>query len=119
MAGRQRFGRKRAERSDRNASPRTSVGPREAVAMTVGIVVGAGIYRTPSLVAAQSPDGGTMMLAWLIGGVISMVGALCYAELASTFPHAGGEYHFLRRAFGRRFAFLYGWSRLTIIQTGS
>src|SRR5687767_9850496 len=48
-----------------------------------------------------------------------MVGALCYAELASAFPHAGGEYHFLSRAFGRRFAFLYGWSRLAIIQTGS
>lgn len=119
MAAKHGFGRRRPGRSDRNASPRPSFGVREAVALTVGVVVGAGIYRTPPLVAAQSRDGETMMLAWLLGGAISMVGALCYAELASTFPHAGGEYHFLRRAFGRRFAFLYGWSRLTIIQTGS
>ncbi|MDP8914348.1 MAG: amino acid permease [Pseudomonadota bacterium] len=87
--------------------------------MIVGIVIGAGIYRTPSIVAAQSDSEAAMLLAWLLGGAVSMVGALCYAELASTFPHAGGEYHFLSRAFGRRFAFLYGWSRLAIIQTGS
>jgi amino acid transporter len=87
--------------------------------MVVGIVVGAGIYRSPSLVAAQSASEATMLLAWALGGAISIVGALCYAELASAFPHAGGEYHFLTRAFGRRFAFLYGWSRLAIIQTGS
>ena len=87
--------------------------------MIVGIVVGAGIYRTPSIVAAQSSSEAAMLLAWLVGGAVSMVGALCYAELASAFPHAGGEYHFLSRAFGRRFAFLYGWSRLAIIQTGS
>ena len=87
--------------------------------MIVGIVIGAGIYRTPSIVAAQSGSETALLLAWLLGGIVSMIGALCYAELASTFPHAGGEYHFLRRAFGRRFAFLYGWSRLAIIQTGS
>jgi len=87
--------------------------------MIVGIVVGAGIYRTPSIVAAQSSSEAAMLLVWLVGGAVSMVGALCYAELASAFPHAGGEYHFLSRAFGRRFAFLYGWSRLAIIQTGS
>jgi amino acid transporter len=87
--------------------------------MVVGIVVGAGIYRSPSLVAAQSASEAAMLLAWVLGGAISVVGALCYAELASAFPNAGGEYHFLSRAFGRRFAFLYGWSRLAIIQTGS
>ena len=60
-------------------------------------------------------------LCWglLLGGLLSVIGALCYAELASAYPHAGGEYHFLGRAFGRRFAFLYGWARLTVIQTGS
>ena len=99
--------------------PRPSLGPWDAAAMTVGIVLGAGIYRTPSLVAAQSGSAGEMLAAWAIGGLISIVGALCYAELSAAFPHAGGEYHFLRRAFGRRFAFLYGWSRLTVIQTGS
>jgi basic amino acid/polyamine antiporter, APA family len=109
----------RTERADLLASPGPRLGAREAVAMIVGIVIGAGIYRTPSIVAAQSHSEAAMLLAWLLGGAVSMVGALCYAELASTFPHAGGEYHFLSRAFGRRFAFLYGWSRLAIIQTGS
>ena len=101
------------------AEPGPSFGAREAAAMVVGIVIGAGIYRSPSLVAAQSASETAMLLAWLLGGAISIVGALCYAELASAFPHAGGEYHFLARAYGRRFAFLYGWSRLAIIQTGS
>lgn len=87
--------------------------------MVVGIVVGAGIYRSPSIVAAQSASEATMLIAWAVGGAVSIVGALCYAELASAFPNAGGEYHFLSRAFGRRFAFLYGWSRLAVIQTGS
>ncbi len=105
--------------SERASGPRPSFGAREAVALVVGIVVGAGIYRTPSIVAAQSASGATMILAWLVGGAISIIGALCYAELASAFPNAGGEYHFLARAYGRRFAFLYGWSRLAIIQTGS
>ena len=99
--------------------PKPSIGVWDAAAMTVGIVLGAGIYRTPSLVAAQSGSSWEMLGAWAIGGLISLVGALCYAELSAAFPSAGGEYHYLRRAFGRHFAFLYGWSRLTIIQTGS
>jgi amino acid transporter len=56
---------------------------------------------------------------WLAGGLISLVGAMCYAELASAFPHAGGDYHFLQRAFGREISFLYAWSRSLVIQTGS
>ena len=65
---------------------------------------------------------GTMGLAlgaWVIGGVISLLGALCYAELAATYPHAGGDYHFLTRAFGRWSAFLFAWARLTVIQSGA
>ena len=99
--------------------PKPSIGVWDAAAMTVGIVLGAGIYRSPSLVAAQSASSGEMLGAWALGGLISLVGALCYAELSAAFPNAGGEYHYLRRAFGRHFAFLYGWSRLAIIQTGS
>jgi APA family basic amino acid/polyamine antiporter len=91
----------------------------DAVAMIVGIVVGAGIFRAPSMVA-QGADGPWALLAlWVLGGAVSMVGALCYAELACAFPDAGGEYHFLGRAFGRKVAFLFAWARLTIIPTGS
>jgi amino acid transporter len=87
--------------------------------MAVGIVIGAGIFRTPSLVASAASNAGMVLLAWAAGGVISIVGALCYAELASAFPQAGGDYQYLSRAFGKRLAFLYGWARLTVIQTGS
>jgi amino acid transporter len=59
------------------------------------------------------------ILAWVVGGLISIVGAMCYAELATAYPSAGGEYHFLGRAFGRSLAFLYGWARLTVIVAGS
>ncbi|GGC09170.1 amino acid transporter [Novosphingobium endophyticum] len=92
---------------------------RHAIALCVGVVVGAGIFRTPALVAANSPGDAEFLGVWLIGGLISIVGALCYAELASTYPHAGGDYHYLERAYGHRLAFLYGWARLTVIQTGS
>jgi len=105
--------------SSPDAVPVPSFGAPQAAAMIIGIVVGAGIYRTPSLVAGLAASETAMLGVWLLGGLLSMIGALCYAELASAYPHAGGEYHFLGRAFGRRFAFLYGWARLTVIQTGS
>jgi amino acid transporter len=92
---------------------------REAVAITVGIVVGAGIFRTPSLVAGSVGSEAAVLAAWALGGLISLVGALCYAELASAYPHSGGEYHYLTRAFGKRVGFLYAWARIAVIQTGS
>lgn len=101
------------------AGPSRSLGTTDALALIVGIVVGAGIFRTPSLVAANTENGGMFLTAWLIGGVISLNGALCYAELTTAFPHAGGDYHFLSRAFGKRMAFLFAWARMSVIQTGS
>jgi amino acid transporter len=59
-----------------------------------------------------------MIGLWVAGGVISLIGALCYAELASTYPDAGGDYHFLGRAYGPEVAFLFAWARMTVIQTG-
>lgn len=87
--------------------------------MIVGIVVGAGIFRSPSLVAANVGSETSFLLLWVAGGAISFVGALCYAELTSTYPHTGGEYHYLTRAFGKPLAFLFAWSRVSVIQTGS
>ena len=101
------------------SEPRPILRTRDAVAITVGIVLGAGIFRTPSLVAGGVSSELMMMAVWLAGGLIALIGALCYAELASAFPHAGGDYHYLRRAFGSRIAFLYAWARLAVIQTGS
>ena len=93
--------------------------PLSAVALIVGIVIGAGIFKTPSLVASISGDAGWALVLWLAGAMISIVGALCYAELCTAYPNAGGDYHFLHRAFGRNISFIYGWSRATIINTGS
>ncbi|TYT23754.1 APC family permease [Luteimonas viscosa] len=99
--------------------PRPVLDKREAFAVTIGIVVGAGIFRTPSLVAGAAPGELAMLLAWVAGGLLSLAGALCYAELATAYPQAGGDYAYLHRAYGRRLAFLYAWARLTVIQTGS
>lgn len=101
------------------SEPRPVLRTRDAVAITVGIVLGAGIFRTPSLVAGGVSSELMLMIVWAAGGLIAVIGALCYAELAGAFPHAGGDYHYLYRAFGQRTAFLYAWARLAVIQTGS
>ena len=108
-----------AASSSPDGALRPTLGAREAMAITVGIVIGAGIFRTPSVVAGAADSQTAVLLAWAAGGLISLVGALCYAELAAAFPNAGGDYHFLTRAFGRRLGFLYAWARLSVIQTGS
>jgi len=101
------------------SSPKPVVRPIDAVGLIVGIVIGAGIFRTPSLVAGNASGASTVYVAWILGGVVSLIGGLVYAELATTYPNAGGDYYYLRRAFGSRLAFLFGWSRLSVIQTGS
>ena len=92
---------------------------KDAVMLTVGVVIGAGIFKAPSLVAGAAGGEAMMIFAWVLGGAITMVGALTYAELASTFPSAGGDYHFIQLAYGRRLAFLFAWARATVITTGS
>jgi basic amino acid/polyamine antiporter, APA family len=91
----------------------------DAIAIVMGMVIGPGIFKTPSIVAANSGSEVITLSLWLVGGFISFIGALCYAELTSTYPHAGGEYHYLGLSLGKRIAFLFAWARMTIIQTGS
>ncbi len=91
----------------------------DAIAIMVGLVVGIGIFRTPSLVAANVDSEFAFIAAWVFGGFITLIGALCYAELSAAHPHAGGEYHFLSRAYGRPVAMLFGWARGSVIQTGA
>ena len=90
-----------------------------AIAIIVGIVIGAGIFKTPSMVAGITSDIGWMMAIWIAGSIVSLAGALCYAELATMHPNAGGDYHFLNKAYGKNIAFLYGWAKATVINTGS
>lgn len=90
-----------------------------AVAIVVGVAIGAGIFKAPSLVAGNVPSVGWMFALWAAGGLVTVVGALCYAELSSTYPSSGGEYTFLARGFGRGVALLYAWARFSVITTGS
>ena len=102
-----------------SGTPRQTLSVADACAMIVGLIVGAGIFGTPSIVAGAVGDTTTLFAVWIAGGLFSIVGALCYAELATSFPSAGGEYHFIRRAYGHSLAFLYGWARMTVIVAGS
>ncbi len=86
----------------------------DSVGITVGIVIGVGIFRTPSVIAKYLGSSPLILLAWLLGGVISLLGVLCYAELASKFPETGGTYVFLREAYGKFVGFLYGWAEFSI-----
>jgi amino acid transporter len=101
------------------AAPKPSIALMDAIALIVGLVIGAGIFETPALVAANTGTVSGVIHVWLIGGVISLLGALCYAELATAYPHVGGNYYYLKRAFGQPIAVLFAWARMTVIQTGS
>src|SRR5262245_29943863 len=101
------------------ATPRRLLDPLGAVAIIVGIVIGAGIFKAPSMVAGISGDAGWALAAWVLGALISLSGALCYAELAARYPHAGGDYHFLTLAYGKNVSFLYGWAKAMVINTGA
>ena len=89
------------------------------MSIIVGIVIGAGIYETAPFILSCVASPREAMAVWAVGGVLSVVGALCYAELASTYPRLGGDYFFLRRAFGPWAGFLFSWSQLTVIMSGS
>lgn len=91
----------------------------DATMITVGIVIGAGIFQTPTMVAGIAGTPELMLAAWVLGGVLSFIGALTYAELATSYPSAGGDYTFLTLAYGKHVSFLFAWARSTVICTGS
>jgi amino acid transporter len=101
--------------------PRTPapLGLWDAISIVVGIVVGAGIFESPAKVFAQASGPAAALLAWVLGGLLSLAGALCFAELASAFPRSGGEYVYLTRAFGRWAGFLFAWAQLAVIRSGT
>ncbi|MEN8254672.1 MAG: amino acid permease [Verrucomicrobiota bacterium] len=88
----------------------------DSTCIIVGIIVGAGIYETTPMVAACMGGWGGVMAVWLAGGLLALCGALCYAELATTYPRQGGDYVYLNRAYGRWAGFLFGWSQLAVIR---
>lgn len=90
-----------------------------AVAVLVGSTIGSGIFRTPAGVAQRIDDVPLFLLAWIVGGVVVLCGALTYSELAAAFPRSGGVYVFVRESFGRVPAFLFVWAELWVIRPGA
>ena len=87
--------------------------------MMVGIVIGSGIFLTTGIMAESLPSAGLIMLAWLAGGLLTLAGTLIYAELGAAFPEAGGQYVYLREAYGPLPAFLFGWLTFLVYLSGA
>src|SRR5262245_4749171 len=96
-----------------------ALGPWTATAVVVGTVIGSGVFVKPRPVAEGVQFFGLAALVWVVGGVLTMLGALTYAEVVALFPRAGGNYVILREAYGRIFGFLWGWVDFCIIRTAS
>ncbi len=90
-----------------------------ASSVVVGTIIGTGIFLVPSSIARQVDSVGLVFAVWVVGGLLSLAGALSYAELGAAIPEAGGEYVFLRRAYGPLWGFVYGWEQFVIGKTGS
>lgn len=88
----------------------------DSISIIVGVVIGAGIYETVPSIAQSVSGPTTFMLVWLVGGLMTLVGALCYAELATAYPEEGGDYIYLTRAFGRRMGFLFSWMMFWVVR---
>src|SRR3569833_478633 len=89
-----------------------------ATTLIVGSMIGSGIFIAPSIMAGLIGTPGIYLGLWLIGGALTLLGALAYGELCAMMPKAGGQYVFLREAFGPLVGFLYGWTVFLVIQSG-
>src|SRR3989449_4862903 len=96
-----------------------SLGLFSATMLVAGGVIGSGIFRKPGVMALQVGSPEVLLGVWLVAGIISLLGTLSNAELASMMPHTGGQYLYLLRAYGPFVAYLYGWALFAVIQSGS
>jgi amino acid transporter len=103
--------------AERSIAPR--LGLWDTVSIIVGIVVGTAIFRSPTVVFQNAGGPWWAMGLWLLGGMLAWFGAVCYAELATTYPRDGGDYEYLNRAFGPWCGFLFAWSQLTTVVSGN
>lgn len=101
------------------AAPRRQLTLFDSTCIIVGIIIGAGIYSSSPEIARQTPNVFWLIGVWLIGGTLSLIGALCYAELANAYPEEGGDYVYLTTAMGRKVGFLFAWCQLWIVRPGS
>jgi APA family basic amino acid/polyamine antiporter len=99
-----------------NSPPLARLGLWDTTSIIIGIIVGVGIYVTPARIFSNTAGPWQALGLWLVGGLLSLIGAFCFAELASTYPRSGGEYVYLSRAYGRGMGFLFGWAQLAVIR---
>jgi|SRR5438477_2967938 len=97
---------------------RRALGAWDGALITIGSVVGTGIFLTTSSMARSLPHAGLLLLVWVVGGLLTLAGALTYAELGALYPQAGGIYLFLKEAYGPIWGFLYGWASFLVIMSG-
>ena len=90
-----------------------------AVALVIGTVIGSGIFIVPNTMVRNVGSPGMVFVVWIVGGLMSLSGALTYAELSAAMPGAGGEYVYLREAYGPLWSFLYGWTQMWVAKSGS
>jgi basic amino acid/polyamine antiporter, APA family len=102
-----------------SGAPKQLLSVTDGIFLTVGMIIGALIFKAPSTVAGATTGTAEFLFTWILGGAVSLCGALVYAELAGRHPDTGGEYVFLAGGLGNGVAFLFAWSRMTVIQTGT
>lgn len=90
----------------------------DSTMLVVGVVIGAGIFITTGIMAKTLPSAGLILVAWIVGGILTLAGALTYAELGASMPEAGGQYVFIRKAYGPLSGFLFGWITFAIYMNG-
>src|SRR5437868_7941954 len=95
------------------------IGPFDATMLVVGTIIGSGIFIVSADISRDVGTSGWLLAVWALTGLMTMMGALSYAELAAMMPHAGGQYIFLRESYSPLWGFLYGWTCFLVIQTGS
>src|SRR5256885_2186687 len=98
---------------------RRTLSLRDLIFIVIGTVIGSGIFLTPGSVVKNAGSGGMALVIWTVGGVLSLLGALTFAELGAAKPDSGGLYVYLKDAFGPPLAFLYGWTMFLVIGSGS
>src|ERR671921_1519835 len=108
-----------SEASNRNVTLVRGLGLVAAVSIIIGNVVGTGVFLKTRVMTCNVGTPGMVVTVWIAAGILSLAGALTYAELAAMMPRAGGEYVFVREAYGQRLGFLYGWMQIFIAKTGS
>lgn len=101
-----------------NETPKRQLSLFDSTSIIVGIIIGSGIYQMAPDIAKGAGSAGGVVALWIVGGLLSLCGAMSYAELATAYPVAGGDYVYLTKAYGRWAGFLFGWAQLTVVRPG-